>query len=671
MKRISVLIFLILAESACYGQNKKIDSLKQLLQQEHTDTAKIQKLILIGWAYHDIRNDSGIIYLQEALSHSLNIGYKQGEIRARHYFAYFLYDVNSDYATALDLFFKNLQVIEQTTDTSFYIFDTRFLDTRGIGFVYEQIKNFDKQLEYTIKLRDLVKPGIIKDSAYTQRLNSILNNRFGSVYVNLNKLDSSKYYYLKIFNLCMQNNIFEGIALSASGIGNVFAKKNAKDSAVYYYHIAASAALAANRKDVYNEDLFFLGKFFWQSKNTDSAFFYAQHSFNLSKQQRHFDLMVETATLLANIYYANKQTDSAYKYLNLSMHLKDSLFNENKTAQIQNLSLKISVQNQQEEQAKKQAVYDYQAKIKMYSLLAGLVVLLIVSLLLLRNNKQKHNAAKKITQAYEELKSTQAQLIQSEKMASLGELTAGIAHEIQNPLNFVNNFSDVNKELLEELKVEADKGHIDEVKAIANDVIGNEEKINHHGKRADAIVKGMLQHSRTNTGQKEPTDINKLADEYLRLAYHGLRAKDKSFNATLKTEFDSTIEKVNIIPQDIGRVMLNLLTNAFYAVNKKKSAFLQQKDDGMYEPTVWVNTKKSGDKILITVQDNGHGVSHNVLDKIFQPFFTTKPTGQGTGLGLSLSYDIVKAHGGEIKVESKENEGATFIIQLPTEILKD
>jgi signal transduction histidine kinase/ligand-binding sensor domain-containing protein len=271
--------------------------------------------------------------------------------------------------------------------------------------------------------------------------------------------------------------------------------------------------------------------------------------------------------------------------------------------------------------------------------------------------------AKEIEKAYHELRNTQAQLIQSEKMASLGELTAGIAHEIQNPLNFVNNFSEVNTELIEELKTEKskEKSERDEQleDELLNDIAENEKKINHHGKRADAIVKGMLQHSQTNTGQKEPTDINKLADEYLRLAYHGLKAKDKTFNATLKTDFDETISDVNIIPQDIGRVLLNLINNAFYAVGER------QKTGGeVVEPTVTVSTKKVGDKILISVKDNGNGIPLKVLDKIFQPFFTTKPTGQGTGLGLSLAYDIVKAHGGELKVETREGEETTFIITL-------
>ncbi len=273
-----------------------------------------------------------------------------------------------------------------------------------------------------------------------------------------------------------------------------------------------------------------------------------------------------------------------------------------------------------------------------------------------------------------ELKETQTQLIQSEKMASLGELTAGIAHEIQNPLNFVNNFSEVSNELIEEMTEEMEKGDILEAKAIADDVKQNLEKILHHGKRADAIVKGMLQHSRSSSGVKEPTDINALCDEYLRLAYHGLRAKDNTFNATMETDFDDSIGKINIVPQDMGRVILNLITNAFYAVNERSSfanssneasAKLGASEDLKYEPTVTMTTKKTVDKIAISVKDNGNGIPSIVKDKIFQPFFTTKPTGQGTGLGLSMSYDIVKAHGGEIKVETQENEGTTFIIQIP------
>jgi two-component system, NtrC family, sensor kinase len=292
----------------------------------------------------------------------------------------------------------------------------------------------------------------------------------------------------------------------------------------------------------------------------------------------------------------------------------------------------------------------------------------------------------KLESTLAELKNTQSQLIHAEKMASLGELTAGIAHEIQNPLNFVNNFSEVSIEMIDEFSQQSAAvsrqssvvGQQSSVEII-DDVKNNLEKILHHGKRADAIVKGMLLHSRTSNAQKEPTDINELADEYLRLAYHGFRAKDKSFNVTLKTDFDESIGKINIIPQDIGRVILNLITNAFYAVTEKKqqlekdlSALSNLTGHKQYEPTVTVSTKRSlslqGEgrgEVFISVKDNGNGIPNKILDKIFQPFFTTKPTGQGTGLGLSMSYDIITiGHGGELSVETAEGEGTTFIIRL-------
>jgi signal transduction histidine kinase len=303
----------------------------------------------------------------------------------------------------------------------------------------------------------------------------------------------------------------------------------------------------------------------------------------------------------------------------------------------------------------------YQNKIRTYFLLAGIGILVLLAAIFYRNNLQKHKAKTRIEKAYAELKATQAQLIQSEKMASLGELTAGIAHEIQNPLNFVNNFAEVNTELLDEFKEETEKGNLAEVKSIADDLKDNNQKIAFHGKRADSIVKGMLQHSRASTGKKEPTDINALTDEFLRLSYHGLRAKDKSFNAAMETNFDYNIDKVQVIPQDLGRVLLNLFNNAFYSVNEKKKNL-----NGLFEPKVFVSTEMINDKIQIVVKDNGNGIPQKILDKIYQPFFTTKPTGEGTGLGLSMSYDIItKAHGGELKVETKEGEFALFKIILP------
>lgn len=276
--------------------------------------------------------------------------------------------------------------------------------------------------------------------------------------------------------------------------------------------------------------------------------------------------------------------------------------------------------------------------------------------------KNLEDAKNKMEVTLNELKETQTQLIHAEKMASLGELTAGIAHEIQNPLNFVNNFSEVTKELLEDLTIELGKGNGSHTDELSEDIRRNLDKILYHGKRADAIVKGMLQHSRTSSGTKEPTDLNVLAEEYLRLSYHGLRAKDKSFNAEFKADLDSTLPKIEVIQQEIGRVLLNLINNAFYAVTEKKNMLVEDKN---YKPTVIISTRNTGGKAELRVDDNGNGIPAEVLDKIFQPFFTTKPAGQGTGLGLSLSYDIItKVHGGKLLVETKEGEGSVFIIQL-------
>ena len=420
-----------------------------------------------------------------------------------------------------------------------------------------------------------------------------------------------------------------------------------------------------------------LGRTYLILDNFNLAIKYANDAFITGKRIHALLEMKNAVGTLLDIYTKTRNYEQIYNYSQLYKSLNDSLAPEEYKRK---LSL-VQIQNELDNQKQQAILLTKENELKQEQLskealarkffIGGIIVSLLIAIIIFRNyqHKQQANIAlqhqkEKVESTLSELKSTQAQLIQSEKMASLGELTAGIAHEIQNPLNFVNNFSEVNKELLIEMKDEIDKGNLNEVKDLANDIIENQEKINHHGKRADAIVKGMLQHSRSSSGVKEPTNINALADEYLRLAYHGLRAKDMDFNATMKTDFDATIKTIDIIPQDIGRVLLNLYTNAFYAAPLPPQGGVKD-PNYKHEPTIWVSTKKTGDKVFISVKDNGPGIPQNILDKIFQPFFTTKPTGQGTGLGLSLSYDIVKAHGGEIKVKTKEGEGAEFIIQLP------
>ncbi|MBS1526564.1 MAG: GHKL domain-containing protein [Bacteroidetes bacterium] len=355
----------------------------------------------------------------------------------------------------------------------------------------------------------------------------------------------------------------------------------------------------------------------------------------------------------------------------MAQQAKDSLFSQQKTLQVQNLAYN----EEQRKQAVQAAEVAYQTKVRYYALLGVIAVFVLIAIILLYANGQRKKAnvvLKKQNEQIEtqrrdlektvaDLKTTQKQLIQSEKMASLGELTAGIAHEIQNPLNFVNNFSEVNTELIDEMEQQIDKGDLNEVKALAKDIKLNQEKISQHGKRADFIVKGMLQHSRASTGEKQDTNLNVLADEFFKLSFHGLRAKDKSFNAEMVTHFDPELPKVQVVQQDLGRVLLNLINNAFYAVNKKAKA-----SGADYKPTVELSTLRNNGNVEIHVKDNGTGIPDSVKDKIMQPFFTTKPTGEGTGLGLSLSYDIiVKGHGGSINVDTKDGEYTEFTVSLP------
>jgi signal transduction histidine kinase len=399
-----------------------------------------------------------------------------------------------------------------------------------------------------------------------------------------------------------------------------------------------------------------------------------QNSVQISKELNDKNSLANAYNNLSLLDNHEGNYKEAYEYYKLYTLYRDSVENAEISKKFLQAQLKhdyeIKEANEKALQAKKDAAEKRTRNIQ-YLIIISLGVVIVAAFVILfiqrRNNKQKHEAnqllqsqKEKVEGALSELKATQAQLIQSEKMASLGELTAGIAHEIQNPLNFVNNFSEINKELLLELKDEIGNGNVTEAKTIATDIIENEEKINHHGKRADAIVKGMLQHSRSGSGQKELVDINALADEYLQLSFHGLRARDKLFNVLLEKDFDKTAGKIKAVPQDIGRVLLNLFNNAFYAVNEKKKLLADN-----YQPATKVETRRINDKVEITVSDNGNGIPEKIVDKIFQPFFTTKPTGQGTGLGLSLSYDIVKAHGGDISLETTEGKGTTFLVQLP------
>jgi len=487
-----------------------------------------------------------------------------------------------------------------------------------------------------------------------------INLDLGQKYLTQNIVDTAWQLERQAMQLLTDAGDIKPLGYCNMLIGMISLKMNHNDSALYYFRKSIAISSYFNNLTNLNGTFRQMASFYLNvQKDPDSAIHYSYRRLKLNGEGNFGEIFFE----LAEAYKLKGNRDSVIKYQTLAIIEKDKDFSKRNIA-LNNL--KNSAMNEQEESMKlKQSETEYRNRLRIAFIAGCLGIVILISVILYRNNIKKQKVNKKLETTLSNLKSTQSQLIQSEKMASLGELTAGIAHEIQNPLNFVNNFSEVNEELLAEMKDELDKGNYIDAKAIANDAIMNQQKILHHGKRADAIVKGMLQHSSSGSGKKEPTDINALADEYFRLAYHGLKAKDKSFNARMETEFDESIGKINIIPQEIGRVILNLINNAFYAVNDRAYTQQLRTNNKPYEPTVTVSTKKLSDKIEIRVKDNGNGIPASIKEKIFQPFFTTKPTGQGTGLGLSLSYDIIKAHGGEIKVNTKEKEGTEFTIQLP------
>ena len=648
---------------------KQADSLRVALNKNINDTLRMAAYRELALYYFDINSDSALFFIEKDLPLAQKLNLKLWEADA--YDLMGLIATNQgNYARALKSYNAAFQIAENS-DCEKNIWNiAKFTDSKLPEFarlsmlatmqsdaagLYSATGNFDKQLK---TIQDCLKTATrINDK-------TILSQAYmglGGIYLREHQLDSALNSYKKqlAYSAAAGYNKYRGYAFN--NIGSIYLLKKMPELALGNYFSALQSDKEQNNYASIGNTYLAMANYYNSIDKNDSALYYAKLGLAMTQNTGRATLTIMAYSTLATIYKSQKKSDSAFMYLQLATAAKDSLLSLEKIKQIQNIGFDEQLRLQELEKEK----IESQNKIRTYTLLAGLGVFLAIGIILYRNNRQKQKANKVLETTLTNLKSTQSQLIQSEKMASLGELTAGIAHEIQNPLNFVNNFSEVNSELIGEMKEELSKGNIEEAKTIANDIDENEQKIIFHGKRADSIVKGMLQHSRSSSGVKEPTDINALADEYLRLAYHGLRAKDKSFNAAMKTDFDESIGNINIIPQDIGRVILNLITNAFYVVDEKK----KQNPTG-YDPTVTVSTKaltppSGGRGVMIKVEDNGNGIQQKVLDKIFQPFFTTKPTGQGTGLGLSLSYDIVKAHGGELKVETREGEGSEFIISLP------
>jgi len=660
--------------------NKQIDSLRE--EWKHTagnDTMRMRIARSLGWYYQEMNRDSSIYFQSIQLELARKLKLKLWEADALDQGGW-LFAQLKNYPLSLQYFLDGFEILQNKDSEKNIWLITLFSKDKDpgkarltslasiyndIAVLYAATGNKEKEL-YNLMQGLKIAQGI---NNYTMIALITLNT--AGAYLRMDKPDSAL-MYIRISKDHMIKSgykTYEGEALNT--LGDIFTKKKDYNQAKQYYDQSISTNKRNHVETSLPNNYLSMANLFFGLGKADSVAYYAREAINGFKKFGNYTGLSNVYSFMYTFQKKEGNADSAYYFLQLYSVLNDSInkAEKGKIDAYQNVGFNKQIEMQEREKKQIQK----ENSIRTYALLSGIAVFMLTAFLLYRNNRNRKKANQLLQKQKEEieiqkrnveitladLKSTQAQLIQSEKMASLGELTAGIAHEIQNPLNFVNNFSELSSELIEEMNVELIKGDIEEAKTISANIKQNLEKINHHGKRADAIVKGMLQHSQKGSGQKEPTNINALADEYLRMAYHGLKAKDKSFNATLKTDFDESIGNINIIPQDIGRVLLNLYNNAFYAVNERS-----RKGEHGYVPSVAVRTVKEGNKVRIAVNDNGSGIPESIKEKIFQPFFTTKPTGQGTGLGLSLSYDIVKAHGGELKLETKEGEGSEFIIAL-------
>ena len=645
------------------------DSLQHQLFVAKNDTAKAHLLCDLAQYHEYIQSDSNIYYVRKAIDLAEKINYPVARFLALRSM-FFAENLKANYTKALEIALNNVRVAKDLKKDSLYFMSFAHQD---ISLVNREMGDAVKDsLENAEASRLMEASGRFDGDCWT-----IYGRKSDGFLRSHRHPDSAIFYALKAHELAIHAiNRRAFMSLPTANLANTYQALGDYPSARFYYQVALQRCAIFN--NVYIEARVYrdLARLFMKMKQTDSVLYFAHLSLDLCMQYNFGDYKAQVGEILSNLYEAQHKPDSALKYMKVMLAARDSIFGMSKIRQFQ-ASLFDAEKKQIDALA---AAERYRAQVRLYSIIGVAALFLILLLLVYRNNRQKQKAYTlirqqkketdeqkiKVEMAYAELKSTQNQLIQSEKMASLGELTAGIAHEIQNPLNFVNNFSEVNRELIQELKNELQKENYQGAHSIANTIDENEQKINHHGKRADTIVKGMLQHSRASTGQKEQTDINELAGEYLKLSYHGFRAKEKSFNSILNTQFDSTMKKVMVVPEDLGRVFLNIFTNAFYSVSQKKL-----RKGAAFEAAVFVNTKmvttgEGQEMAEIRIHDNGVGIPQKIIDKIFQPFFTTKPTGQGTGLGLSLSYDIItKEHGGTIHVETREREFTEFIIRLP------
>jgi two-component system, NtrC family, sensor kinase len=680
MKQLIFILFFLFIWDIGFAQNPKIDSLRQKFALSRLDEDLIYLYYELSDFYQNTNPDSAIIYAQKSIELAEKVKIYQDNAS---YMLGQAYRVNGDYPKALEFLFRALQLFEKHKNHK-QIGECE----NQIGIVYSQLGYNPDAIIYQKRAIKSFESANDLDLA----INSTLN--LGRGYRRNNQFDSASIYLEKAYNsLDLFRNksrhafLFMEMGTLQFQLGN--------HSEAFNFLRESTHINELNNNHFYNSLAYnVLAVFFNELNQTDSCIFYAKKGFSEATEISNKYNILESSIILAQQYDSVNFREANF-YLKKVNEITDELYGSKK---VQELQKAISDEQQRQRKIEQDRV-ENENRIKQIAFLVGFVLLLFIALLLYANNKRKHkanillqNQKEEIHRTLEKLKSTQSQLIQSEKMASLGELTAGIAHEIQNPLNFVNNFSEVSAELVEEIQEARSerreaRGEKQETRdkkqalrqssgteitteeqledEILEDIKQNLEKINHHGKRADAIVKGMLEHSRTGSGEKELTDINNLASEYLNLAYQSFKSKNEGVDIKLITDLDPTIPKIELVRADIGKVLLNILNNAFYAVTSKFDVRNSKFDIPLNHPTVGITTKNLGESIQISISDNGPGIPDAIKDKIFQPFFTTKPTGQGTGLGLSLSYDIVKAHGGELTLDSNEEVGTQFTIKIP------
>ena len=658
-----------------------IDSLLQALAKTTVDTVKYELRFQLGLANQSVNPNKAVHHFQESLKIakalddlkrikscllSLSFLYKDiGETPKsieilQEVLHYSEKDKGSDYAMALAFIGENYKVQGDLVNSLNY---TR----RAYLLSEDNLKNKTKKFD---------KAGYVAGPL-----------KMGEIFEITNQLDSALYYAQMSYKRVLEKPVPFFYCDICNLLGKIYDRLNQNKTAIGYYHLALKKAREVNFPNNIQRSQLAIASFYYKTSQPDSAIYYASQAYEGAKKLKGFEVMKQAAGLLRIVYKKQGNYIKALFYSDLAVAARDSISGAEKVREVQNLTHREERRQQIIQQKIEEEHIAFENKVKIYALLAILIGVLLLATILYRNNRQKHKANEllheqkeeiqkqkaQLQMSFDNLKITQNQLIQAEKLASLGELTAGIAHEIQNPLNFVNNFSEMSVELAQELKEEAGKPEIDKelIIDLANDLAQNQQKIKHHGKRASSIVSGMLEHSRTSTGESTLTNINKLADEYLRLSYHGMRAKYKDFNADYELIADENVPMINVVPQDIGRVLLNLINNAFYAVSQRNHvetlhATSLPTNNPKYQSIVIVSIQHTNNQIVVAIKDNGAGIPDSIKEKIFQPFFTTKPTGEGTGLGLSLAYDIVtKGHGGTLEVVSVEGEGTTFIVKLP------